>query len=287
MLIYYIDECGDHSMLTAKDDASRLKPGTSEHFVLAGVGVRDSSRRPLAEKLFAIKQKHFGDAVTTLPWGETEIKGRYLFRAARSTASGNILQSPLGYAALDRPEAVRALVRDIGLVLSSFRPNIFATVIDKQEMLQLGRDFHPVALAYAYMHQRVALAMEDLYAGDASIFVADQQTQHEALFRAGKFRDTRAALSAKLGRQPAYDLVLDKPLWVDTALSSWDREIIQLADIVAYSVNECMKRGAVPDEEVYLWRQIQFCMASHFRTGATAGAGLSIYPRTAVLPDLE
>lgn len=286
MLIYYVDECGDHSVTPSQENPNELKNGTSEYFVLAGVGVRDTSRRPLAEKLFEIKRRHFGELADELEWGETEIKGRFLFRAARSVASGNLLQAPKGYAALDTIEKVNSLVNEIGLILTTFRPNIFATVVDKKEMLRRKRDFHPVATAYAYMHQRVALAMEDLYAGDASIFVADQQTQHEALFRAGKFEEVRRALTSSLARKPNYDLVLDKPLWVDTALSSWDREIIQLADIAAYSVSELMKRGQVPCEPNYLWSQLQSCMASHFRTGTVLGAGLSAFPSGSKIPDL-
>ena len=136
------------------------------------------------------------------------------------------------------------------------------------------------------LRERPALS-SGLRSTERPCFVADQQTQHEALFRAGKFKDTRAALTQRLARKPNYDLVLDKPLWVDTALSSWDREIIQLADIAAYSVNECLKRGTTPHESVYLWQQIRTCMAAHFTTGAASGAGLSIYPNSAALPDVE
>jgi hypothetical protein len=263
-----------------------LKPGVSPYFVLAAVAVRDTSRRPLAEKLFELKKKHFGADVGNRNWGDTEIKGRYLFRASRSVATGNVLSYPSGYASLKTPSQVDALVKDLGLIFSTFRPQVFAAVVDKVEMLATGKDLHPIGIAYTYLHQRIALAMENLYAGDAAMIVADQQTQHEKFFRQGGMQDTRVALGNGLYRKPNYDLVLDKPLWVDTDLSSWDREIIQLADIVAYAVGELMKRRAVPSEYNYLWPQISSCMALHFRTGKPLGSGLSIFPKSAKAPQI-
>jgi len=287
VLIFYADEYGDHSMLTTPGMTPlELKNGTSEYFVLTGVGVRDTSRKPLAESLFKLKKNHFGGAALAAPWGETEIKGRYLFRAARSVASGNLLASPVGYLALDSPWKVNALLKDLGLIFSTYRPLVFAVAVDKREMLRTNKDLHPVGVAYAYMHQRIAMAMEDLYAGDASIIVADQQTQHEAFFRTGKMNEIRKLLTNSLPRKPNYGLVLDKPLWVDTELSSWDREIIQLADIVAYSVAECLKRGKAPDEPCYLWKEIERSLHVHWQTGKVLGGGLSIFPRTARAPKI-
>lgn len=286
MLIFYADESGGHSMATRPgSDPAELAKGNSDRFTLAGVGVRDSSRRPIAEALFKIKRKHFGSR-TDGPWGDTEIKGRYLMRAMRGAASGHPLRSPLGYASLDTPEKVDSLISDIGLLIAKFRPLIFSAVVDKREMLATGKDLHPIGVAYAYLHQRIALAMEDLFAGDAAIVVADQQTQHESFFRAGGFHEVRSTLTANLPRKPNYDLVLDKPLWVDTDLSSWDREIIQLADIVAYTVDVCVARGVAPTESCYLWERLKPSFATQYRTGNILGGGIAIYPRTARSPKI-
>lgn len=284
MLIFYADEFGDHSMLTSESDHRALKPGTSRFFILAGIGVRDTSRKPLAEGLLDIKRKHFGATAVAGPWGETEIKGRHLARAARSAATGRTGWCPRGYRELTTPRQVSALLKDLGLVLSTFRPLVFAVAIDKAEMVTRHKDLHPVPIAYTYMHQRIATAMEKLYAGDAAIIVADQQSQHEKIFRAGGMKATRDVLSRNLPRKPNYDLVLDKPLWVDTELSTWDREIIQLADMVAYSVGTCMTRGETPAEPYYLWDQIRMCLAAHYTTGHVLGGGLSIFPKEAKAP---
>jgi hypothetical protein len=284
VLIFYADENGDHSMLTEPGvSPPRLKRGTSPRFTLASVGIRDTSRRPVAEALFKVKKRHFGDAIHG-PWADTEIKGRYLLRAARGVVSGKPLKAPAGYARLDTPAKVDALIRDLGLLIAKFRPLIYAAVVDKAGMLETNRELHPIGVAYTYLLQRIAIAVEDLYAGDGAMVVADQQTQHEAFFRTGGLHETREILSAGLYRKPNYDVVLDKPLWVDTDLSSWDREIIQLADIVAYTVNVYVARGEPPHEPGYLWRPIEPCLGINFGTGRIAGGGISMYPRSAALP---
>jgi acyl-CoA-binding protein len=286
VLIFYADEYGDHSMSTAPGiSPSTLKPGVSEYFVLSAVGVRDSSRKPLAEELFALKRRHLGEAAKE-KWGTTEIKGRYLFRASRSVANGKVLSDPPGYAVLDTVEKVDALVTDLGLVFAKYRPLTFMVAVDKVALLRHRPDTNPLGAAYAYIHQRVALSMERLYAGDAAIVVADQQTQHESYFRSGQMHRTREAFTSELPVKPNFNLVLDKPLWVDTDLSSWDREILQLADIVAYTAAECMKRGRAPTEACYLWERIKPCLQVHWSSGRLLGAGFSVHPSKATTPDI-
>ena len=287
MLIFYIDEFGDKSLLTQPDDVTVLKSGVSPYFVLSAVGIQDSSRKALAEALFALKEKHLGEAVAEQPWGESEIKGRHLTRAARSVANGKVLQSPRAFAKLSSPKQVDAFVRDIGLLFSQFHPVIFSVVVDKKELLRLGKTEDPVGLAYAYLNQRVALAMDRLYSGESAMLVADQQTEHEKYFRSGRMNALRDSMTAKLTHQPNYKLVLDKPLWVDTDLSSWDREIIQLADIVAYSTGEAMLRGQAPHEASYLWKQIHACLAVHWSSGDVQRAGFALHPPTSTYPKMR
>jgi hypothetical protein len=284
VLIFYADENGDHSMLTEPGvTPARLKRGTSPRFTLASVGIRDTSRRPVAEALFDLKKRHFGDA-SAGRWVDTEIKGRYLLRAARGAATGRPLPSPAGYARLDTPAKVDALIRDLGLLFAKFRPLIYATVVDKTEMLATNRELHPIGVAYTYLLQRISIVVEQLYAGDGAMVVADQQTQHETFFRAGGLHEARERLAEGRNKRPNYDVVLDKPLWIDTELSSWDREIIQLADVVAYTVNEYVARGEPPTEPGYLWKQIEPCLGVNFTTGKLAGGGISMYPRSTALP---
>ena len=284
MIIFYIDECGDHSMVPDPAAPGSLKPGVSDWFVLAAVGIPDASRKPLAEEFFELKQKHFGPDMALHPWGESEIKGRFLFRVARSAATGNVLEKPDAYAALDTTAKVDALLHDLGMLFVKYRPLTFAVAIDKKELMSRKRAQPPLGAAYTYLEQRVALSMDRLFAGEAGILVADQQTQHEKFFRSGQLNTIRDEMTKKLPMQPNFNLVLDKPLWIDTELSTWDREIIQLADIVAYSVTECMKRGKAPAEACFLWKQIRSTLAVQWNTGDIYSGGLSIYPKPATYP---
>lgn len=273
-------------MARSEQNDRALKNGVSPFFVFATVGIRDSSRMPLANSLVEIKRKHFGEDVLGDPWADSEIKGRFLFRASRSAAAGKVLSHPDRYVALDTPEKVGALVTDLGLIFAKYRPMVFAVTVDKAAILQQRRasERSPLGVAYAYVHQRIALGLEKLYAGDSAIIVADQQADHERFFRSGEMNRVRDELTSSLLLKPNFDLVLDKPLWVDTDLSSWDREIIQLADIVAYTVTETMKRGCPPDELCFLWKQIYPCLAIHWKSGDVVGGGLSYYPRSARVP---
>ena len=286
MLIFYVDEFGNHTLdRDGTTGPPTLKEGASRYFVLGSVGVRDTSRRALAKRIVEVKEKHFGNlAVRDLPWGDSEIKGRHLRRVARSVAAGHRLDRPAAYRTLLTEKQTAALFTDIGLLFDTFRPLVFAAAVDKLEMVETGRDLTPLGVAYAYLHQRVATTMGDHFSGDAAMFVADQQSQHEKFFRSGGLRDARATLDRVLRRKPEYDLVLDKPLWVDTELSHWDREILQLADIVAYSAGAYLMRGGAPEERSYLWEPIRRCMALHQRTGLRLGAGFSMYPNSARIP---
>lgn len=273
-------------MATAQGDVKALKAGVSPYFVLSGVGVRDSSRRPLADALFEIKKRHFGKIAATSPWEATEIKGRYLFRAARSVAAGKVLEKPDGYRVLNTPAKVSGFTKDLGLIFDKYRPLTFTVAVDKSALLSVrpGRRVEPLGAAYAYMHQRIALSLDKLYAGESAILIADQQTQHEGLFRSGGLHQARLSLSRRLRMEPNFDLLVDKPLWVDTDLSSWDRELIQLADIVAYTTTACMLNGAEPVRECYLWPQIRSTLALHWRTGAIESGGFAIYPKSTSFP---
>ncbi|WP_438354359.1 DUF3800 domain-containing protein [Microbacterium sp. CJ88] len=286
MLIFYTDETGDAGFdLDEHIVTPNLKVGQSHYFSLSGVGIRDSSRRPLAEALLILKRKHFGDTVDGV-WGDTEIKGKFITRSMPDTTANLREQRPSGWAAIDSVQKVDALSRDIGLLLDKFRPLIFVISFDKREAIRRNKMVNPVGVAYTYLHQRIALTMEDIHAGEGAIVVADQQSHHERLYRDGVVHEMRDLLGQNLRRKPNYNLVLDKPLWVDTALSTWDREIIQLADIASYTVTIALERGAPPTELGYLWDALRPHFAVHSATGSIVDWGVSAYPRGAKVPDL-
>ncbi|MFE7844895.1 DUF3800 domain-containing protein [Microbacterium sp. NPDC057407] len=281
MLLFYVDECGDSSLrLDPKASVPTLAPGVSRYFTLSAVGIRDSARKPMADALFETKKRHFGAEAMEGPWADTEIKGRHLRRAERGATVGVPLQSPAGYSRLATPKRVTGLVNDLGLILYKHRPLVLSVTIDKAQLIAADEKYrHPLGVAYALLHERVAFTLEKLYVGESAVLIADQQTEHERYFRSGDMHRMRHLMASKLAVKPNFELVVDKPLWLDTDLSSWDRELLQLADIVAYSCSECVTSGVAPATPTYLWPQIRRSMAVHWRAGEIHQAGFTVYPR--------
>lgn len=278
MLIFYVDETGTASLTTIPgSDPPELVRGTAKFFTLAGVGIRDSARKPLAEYLLRVRAEHLG-ARGDSPWDETEIKGRYLLHVAKSLSSGKKNAAPAGYASITDQAALDALLHALGLALSTFRPLIMANVVDKEKMIARGIHINPIGIAYSYLQRNLALTLEHQHSGEAAVIVADQQTQHEALFKSGGIHEIRTELEKDLTRVPNYNLVLDKPLWVDTDLSIWDREILQLADIAAFLVTKVIDDGEPPAELARLWQAMLPQFALHHKSGKVLGRGIAMYP---------
>lgn len=116
------------------------------------------------------------------------------------------------------------------------------------------------------------------YAGENAVILADQQNEHEAFFRSGGIHEIRAMLERDLTRTPRYELVLDKPLWLDTDLSTSDREIIQLADIASFLVTRLFETGEPVTELQTLWDAFLPQFALHPKSGQILGRGIAVYP---------
>lgn len=282
MFLFYLDEHGDSSMRSEPSNPKKLAPEVSPYFTLSAIGIRDSARKPFADALFETKLRHFGDGFNAESWADSEIKGRFLRRTATKVEAGKWSNSPLAYGSIRTKAAADHLFHDLSLLVSKFRPLIFSVVIDKQRLLaKRSPEFHrPIGVAYALIHERIALALEKLYVGEGAIIIADQQNQHEKHFRDGQLHEMRNLVSGRLRVQPNFNLILDKPLWLDTDLSSWDREIMQIADIVAYTTSTLVADGKAPEANHYLWPQIKNSMAVHWRNGDVKQAGLTVFPRS-------
>lgn len=255
-----------------------LKLGTSEFFIVAAVGVRDLSRAPLAQALTELKKKHFGTDVFERDWSTSEIKGSFLNHAMVHAAKGKVMAAPSAYRVLDSVEKAEALIADIGLLFTTFRPIIFIQVIDKRTMLTREVEVAPLGVAYAYLNARIARVVEQQYSGESAMIVADEQQEHEKHFNTGGLNRAREAVVNHWSHKPNFDLVMDKPLWIDPKLSSWDREIIQLADIVAFSASKVMAQGSAPTGRQFLWREIRACLNVNVTSDGRVYEGFGIYP---------
>ncbi|TPX05833.1 DUF3800 domain-containing protein, partial [Schumannella luteola] len=236
MLLFYIDESGHHRMDADPDDPTRLAPDTTDWFVLSAVGIRDTSRRPLAEDIDRIKRLRLG-AAADRDWNDTELKGRRLAITRRALDGGH--PEPAAYAEITDLKRLDALEQELRMQFARFRPLTFSVAIDKRRLFTRRPGDSALGWAYAFLYRRMALSLERLYPGEGGVLVADQQTEHEKAFTTGdltRLRDDLAEAAPWL--RADYRLLLDRPLWIDSTLSTWDREIIQLADLVAFTTHE-------------------------------------------------
>ncbi len=284
MLLFYIDECGDTAPI---ENRHRGHGSPSECFILAAVGIHDSSRELLADELIALKRLYFPETFGTEEWGRSEIKGRFLTHSSRLRGHERARFLPEGWREVDDPALMEHLLNDLGNLFAKFRPLIFTSLVDKRAMHVDGDETDPLAIAYTRLYERVALTLHQVNRGEGALFVADQQDEHEKYFKSGAMHAARAELGRRERNRPRFEPVLDKPLWIDPHFSTLDRELIQLADIVAYSVNEWYQRGVPPTEHHYLWRAIAPCFSAHWKTQKSHGAGLMIHPEREDYPRID
>ena len=282
MLLFYIDESGHHRMDADPDDPTRLAHDTTDWFVLSAVGIRDTSRRPLAEAIDRIKRERLAGGPERA-WGETEIKGRRLAITQRSLSTGTTEEG--SYPELGDPARLNALEHELRMLFSRFRPLTFSVAIDKHALFAKRPGESALGWAYAFLYRRMALSLERLYPGEGGVLVADQQTEHEKAFRSGdltRLRDDLAAAAPWL--RADYRLLLDRPLWIDSTLSTWDREIVQLADLAAFTTHEGVARGFDSAGARSLWPAIRPVLAEDWSKGGPDGEGLVIFPRPGTWP---
>jgi hypothetical protein len=285
MLIFYIDESGETALSrTQKNGVWVLNPGVSPWFILAACGIAETSRVDLAHQVMHIKDNFF-PGWKAQPWRETELKGRFLCAAHRRLSRGKIPLKPVGYKSLRSIRQLENLCEALGRLLRKFRPLMYVIAVDKTTLVRRTTPLPPEGIAYAFLEQRLALLVDTVY-GDAegALMVADQQHSHEKLFRSGEMLRIRTQVTQNLPIQPNFELILDRPVWIDEILHPLDREILQLPDLAATSVAELVQSGKAPTGAQHMWEDIRACLPAHWGTGLIPDGGMSIYPRPGAYP---
>ncbi|WP_062305162.1 DUF3800 domain-containing protein [Demequina subtropica] len=285
MLLFYVDESGGTTMNV--EAAGEGRTPVRDLFALAAVGIHDSSREPLAEEILRVKERHFGTHAVSRAWGETEIKSRHLWLASR-WASGEFPGGlPTGYANVLEKMHLHYLLRDLGQLFAKFRPLVFSVVVDKRALAAVDSTLNPLGIAYARLYERVAQTLGSVNRGEGAIFVADRQDEHEAYFNSGSMHEVRQGLASKGANRPNFNLVVDKPVWIDPTLSTWDRELIQLADLVAFATRAWYGAGQPPTDRHLLWDKIEPCFAAHWNTTKAQGGGIIVFPDPGKYPPVR
>ena len=282
MLLFYIDESGHHRMDPDAQDPSRLARDTTDWFVLSAVGIRDTARRPLAEAVDALKTTRLG-ATPERPWNETELTGRRL-AITRRRVEGARPDSDADYPVITDAAELDEVEAEVAGLFASFQPTVFTVAIDKRRLFTERPGEPALGWAYAFLYRRIALELERDHPDEGGILVADQQTEHEKAFRTHELTRIRDELARRGRLRADYRLLLDRPLWIDSSLSTWDREIIQLADLVAFTTHEGVDRGFRSDGTRALWPAIRSVLARDER-GDVDGEGLVIFPKPEPWPD--
>lgn len=282
MLLFYIDESGHHRMDADPHHPDRLARDTTDWFVLSAVGIRDTERRPLAEALDALKTEHLG-ARADRPWNETELKGRRL-AITRRRLEGAHADPDADYATVTDAAELDEVEAEAAALFNRFRPTVYTVAIDKRRLFTERPGEPALGWAYAFLYRRIALELERDHPGEGGILVADQQTEHERAFRDHELTRIRDELARRGRLRADYRLLLDRPLWIDSSLSTWDREIIQLADLVAFTTHEGVDRGFASAGVQALWPTIRSVLAPN-EHGDPDGEGLVIFPKPEVWPE--
>lgn len=285
MLIFYIDESGDTGLSrTRRGGTWVLNPGVPQWFVLAACGIPETSRVDLAGTLVHIKDNFF-PGWQQADWHDTEIKGRYLAQAHKRLSRGLRPLKPVGYRSLRTLRQLDRLCEALCRVLRKSRPLIYAVAVDKKTLVRRSRPWPPEGIAYAFLEQRLALLVDTVY-GDAEgvLMVADQQHAHEKLFRSGVMLQVRTQVTAQLPIQPRFELILDRPVWIDEVLHPLDRECLQIPDLAASAVFDLVQSGRASKQPYHMWHDIRDCLATHWSTGLIPDGGLSLYPRPGSYP---
>lgn len=270
MLIFYVDEMGNAGI-----NANSL--AAHPYFILGAMAIHDTERMSLCKALRDMKRHHFPH-MQEMPWADTEIKGRYLDQTFRLHEKGRFPSEPRGYASLS-PDGLRKLLDSLSNLVHRFRPVFYFVAVDKQAMLDKYPEEmrSPIGLAYAYLQQRAALLVEKVYGEEeCAVFLADEHTQHEGLYRSGKMAQIREYVQSRAYRPAKMDLVLEKPIWLNKEEMPVDREITQLTDFALYQVGSAIIRKQWGGN---LLPRIGPYIARHWSTGKVRDSGITIVPR--------
>ena len=271
MLLFYLDEYGDNGLSTRAIEESPF-------FVLGAMCIRDTQRLSLYEQIRRLKSAFF-PGWTSEAWAESEIKGSYLSQSLRRLDRGLNPRRPSFYQSLTS-ERLSALVKELFNIIHRFSPLFYLVAVDKiEQVARYTQPLSPVGIAYAHLQTRAALLVAEVYGRqEGAIFLADEENQHERLFRRGEMRRTRETIMQNMERPVGIELVLDKPLWINQGELIVEREIAQLVDFGLYIVASSIVQDNWNENSEWL-RNLSPYLARHWGTGDVWNAGITITPR--------
>jgi len=276
MLLFYLDEYGNSSYSQA---SIREYP----YLVMGTMCIGDSQGWSLFNHVAELKGEFFPNWEHS-PWPHSEFKGKHLSGAIRRLENNLLPQTPRSYQQLSY-KRVLDLIDGIFQIFRRFTPAFYFVGVDKQ---RLQSDFNdptsPIAAAYVILQLQAARLVEGVYnMGEGALFVADEQNQHERLFRKGEVQALRNYVVGIAGSPPDMRGILDKPLWVNKGELEVDREILQLVDFAVYAVGSALVNG---DWSHTWFRRLMPYIARNWSGDEIWDGGIVIFPPPASYPPL-
>ena len=229
---------------------------------------------------------HFWDRLNWehSPWQDSELKGKHLAGAIRRLEKNLSPQTPKAYQQISYGR-MQELIDRIFQIFRRFTPVFYFVGVDKQRLQDdLREPTSPIAAAYVILQLQAARLVEGVYnMGEGGMFIADEQNQHERLFRKGEVHALRDYVVGIAGHPPDMRGILDKPLWVNKGELEVDREILQLIDIAVYSVGNALVSG---DWNQKWFQNLVPYIASNWNGDEVWDGGIIIFPPPASYPVL-
>ena len=117
------------------------------------------------------------------------------------------------------------------------------------------------------------------------MFIADEENSHERLWRQGEIQRIRGEVVKRLRVRPDFQLLLDKPMWINTGELPVDREVCQLADVALYCAAEAWRQQDTSSWAYQILGRISPYIVRHWISGEIWDGGMTIYPRPSRYPD--
>ena len=276
MLLFYLDEYGNSSLSPA---SIREYP----YLLMGTMCIRDSQRWSLFNHVAEAKSEFFPNWEHS-PWQDSELKGKHLAGAIRRLEKNLSPQTPKAYQQISYGR-MQELIDRIFQIFRRFTPVFYFVGVDKQRLQDdLRKPTSPIAAAYVILQLQAARLVEGVYnMGEGGMFIADEQNQHERLFRKGEVHALRDYVVGIAGHPPDMRGILDKPLWVNKGELEVDREILQLIDIAVYSVGNALVSG---DWNQKWFQNLVPYIASNWNGDEVWDGGIIIFPPPASYPVL-
>ena len=274
MLLFYLDEFGNgsHSIASINE---------YPHFVMGSMCIGDSQRWSLFQHVVEMKERFF-PGWKLHDWKYSEIKGKHLARAMRRLETAKF---PHPMVCPTHPSLGSRMIDGLFQIFHRFTPVFHFVGVDKRQVQStpIGPT-SPIGAAYVVLQLQAARLIEEVHGmGVGGLFIADEQNQHERLFRRGDIQSLREYVLGIAGHPPDMRGLLDKPLWVNKGELAVDREILQLIDFAVFIIGRAI---ASQDWENEWFNRLSPHIARNWLEDRIWNGGIAVFPPTDNHPPL-